>query len=112
MKQRLILVLAVLVAMSGCATFSHKKPAQPAPAAEKPAAQPNYLGKVTLVNESLGFVLIEASPSSMPATGQALKCFSNGAETGIVAVSAERNRPFVSADIVKGTPHQGDEVYQ
>ncbi len=48
----------------------------------------------------------------MPEAGQALKCINNGVESSIIAVGTERKRPFISADIVKGTPHRGDEVYQ
>jgi len=31
-------------------------------------------------------------------------------ETGVLAVSPEKERPFISADIVKGTPQVGDDV--
>ncbi len=72
---------------------------------------PSLVGTVTLVNDDLRFVLIEATPRYLPEVGQALKCINSGTESAILAVSAERRPPFISADIVKGTPHQGDEVY-
>ena len=108
-NQRIIGCVFALLTVSGCAHFSHKKKASNA---AETAVHPTYVGTVTLVNEDLKFVLVEGSPFYMPDPGQALKCFSNGQETGIVAVSAERHRPFFSADIVKGEPQKGDEVYQ
>ena len=110
-NQRLISSLVALLMLSGCATFSHKKHA-PEPPDEAAAIRPTFVGTVTLVNEELRFVLIESTPLFSPEPGQALKCLSNGTESGIVAVSAEKHRPFFSADIVKGDPHKGDEVYQ
>jgi len=110
-NQRIISSILALLSLSGCATFSHKKHA-PVAAEGEVQIRPTYVGSVTLVNEELRFVLIEASPLALPEPGQALKCLSNGEESAIVTVSAERHRPFFSADIVKGEPHKGDEVYQ
>ena len=109
-KLRIIVCFLALLALSGCAHLFHKK--KPAANSEEPQIHPTFVGTVTLVNENLKFVLIEGSPFYLPEPGQALKCLSNGQETGIVTVSAERNRPFFSADIVKGDPQKGDEVYQ
>ena len=95
------------VFLTGCATAARKKPgAEPGP------VQPIFVGTVTLVNTNLGFVLIEATPVFMPEAGQALKCKSNGVDSAIVTVGVERKRPFISADIVKGMPQKGDEVFQ
>lgn len=113
---RIISGLVLLLALtSGCSSFSHKKKEAAASASQQdPAAQPKpvLVGTITFVNPEQRFVLIEVSPRSMPESGQALKCLSNGEESGIVAVTEEREPPFISADIVKGEPHKGDEVYQ
>ena len=97
--------------LSGCASFHHKK--KPAVAVEAPApAAPQLVGTVTLVREDHQFVLIQTSPLFTPDVGQALKCMSNGQETAILTVSPERSHPFITADVVRGTPRRGDEVYQ
>jgi uncharacterized protein (UPF0212 family) len=67
---------------------------------------------VAAVNEDLRYVLVDVGSLYIPAAGTALKSFSGGAETGILAVNAERRRPFIVADIVKGQPKVGDEVEQ
>jgi hypothetical protein len=46
----------------------------------------------------------------VPQSGTALKSFSGDAETGILAVDPEKQRPFIVADIIKGEPKVGDEV--
>jgi hypothetical protein len=68
------------------------------------------VGTVASVNEELHFVLVDVGSLYTPPAGTALKCFSSGAETGIIAVSPERERPFIVGDIVKGEPKVGDEV--
>jgi hypothetical protein len=70
-----------------------------------------------LVNRAAGFVLIDVG-LYIPPDGQALKAFEPGVppaatgETAVLAVSAERARPFIVADIVAGAPAKGDLVYR
>ena len=100
-----VLFIAVVLALPGCANRKH--PAQKAPAA---STGPRRVGTVAVVNEELHFVLVDVGSLYTPAAGTALKCFSGGTETGILAVDAEKRRPFIAADIVKGAPKVGDEV--
>ncbi len=79
------------------------------PLAKAPAG-PRRVGTVALVNEELSFVLIDVGSLYSPQVGTALKSFSGGMETGILAVNPEKQRPFIVADIVKGEPKVGDEV--
>ena len=81
--------------------------------AETPAAAvngPQRVGRVAVVNEDLGFVLVDVGTLYTPQAGTALKSFRNGVETGVLAVSPEKERPFIVGDIVKGTPQVGDDV--
>ncbi len=98
-----------LLLLTGCASLKHKEkhPAEPPPPA---ATGPQRVGRVAVVNEELGFVLVDVGSLYTPASGTALKSFRNGVETGVLAVSPEKERPFISADIVKGTPQVGDDV--
>ncbi|MDP9292356.1 MAG: hypothetical protein M3O82_08335 [Verrucomicrobiota bacterium] len=70
------------------------------------------MGTVAFVNNDLHFVLIDVGSLYVPAAGQALKTFTGPTESGIVSVSPERKRPFISADIVKGAPQKEDDVFQ
>jgi hypothetical protein len=55
-------------------------------------------------------VLVDVGSLYTPSAGTALKSFRNGVETGVLAVSPEKERPFIVGDIVKGTPQIGDDV--
>ncbi|MGC3990558.1 MAG: hypothetical protein QM796_12930 [Chthoniobacteraceae bacterium] len=101
--------LGLIVMLGGCAVFHKKKPQKPAASEE---SKPHPIGTVTLVNEDLKFVLIDVGPSYLPQRGQAVKTFTNGQESGILAITGERQPPFIAADIVKGSPQKGDDVLQ
>ena len=95
------------VFLAGCA--SHK--AAPGHREEGVVPGPRRVGTVALVNDEKRFVLVDVGSLYTPAAGTALKSFSpGGAETGILAVDAEKQRPFIVADIVKGEPKVGDQV--
>jgi hypothetical protein len=93
------------IIFSGCALGRHP---HPAPAAV--VQGPQRVGTVAVVNEELRFVLVDVGSLYTPRPGTALKSFSDGTETGVLAVDPEKQRPFIVADIVKGEPKVGDEV--
>ncbi len=95
------------VLLGGCATHSKKKKPQP-DAAALPA--PRRVGTVALVNQELGYVLLDVGTLYMPSAGTALKSFTGETESGILAVDPEKRGPFIVADIVKGEPKVGDQV--
>jgi hypothetical protein len=68
------------------------------------------VGTVAVVNEELHFVLVDVGSLYVPRPGTALKSFSGGTETGILAVDPEKQRPFIVAEIIRGEPKVGDEV--
>jgi hypothetical protein len=108
MNQRgcaMISVGIMLASSLGCASF-HKK--------SVPAKSAHHLvGTIALYNQELGFVLIDTSSFAAPALGTALKSIPlDGSEGAVFTVSAERKRPFIVADVVHGTPHPGDRVYE
>ena len=73
---------------------------------------PKRVGRIAMVNVEGGFVLIDSDAWSPPVAGTALKCMREGTETGVVAVGKEQRGAFVAADIVKGSPQRGDDVFQ
>jgi hypothetical protein len=115
-SQSILLALAVALAgaTGGCASLKKMHLPWRHPKKPKPAepAKPQMVGTITLVNEDAHFVLIDVGNSSVPRGGTALKAMSAGVETGVVAVSEVRKRPFAVADIVSGTPKRGDQVFQ
>jgi len=95
------------VVLSGCAT--HKKRGH-AETAEAPGPAPMRVGTVAVVNEDMHFVLVDVGTLYMPPAGTALKSFTSGVESGILAVDPEKRGPFIVADVVKGDPKVGDVV--
>jgi hypothetical protein len=102
------LALCAPLLFTGCALF--KKHPHPAPAVAAASPGPRRVGTIALVNSDLNFVLIDVGSLYTPQSGVALKSFSGASETGILAVDPEKRRPFIVADIIKGTPKVGDEV--
>jgi hypothetical protein len=105
MRNRTLRIIALALCLclgAGCASRSKK--------AQTPVHR--IVGTVVSLDPSGRFVLIDAGTSAVVTSGQALKTFSNGQETGVLAVSPERKPPFVIADIVKGSPQKGDQVFE
>ena len=69
-------------------------------------------GTITLVNEEGSFVMIDNGAYPSPAAGTVLKCNPSGPNAAEVRVTQIYKPPFVIADIVKGTPKKGDQVFQ
>jgi len=98
-------LLLCLVACTACALHKKKKSA--------PMPLHQMVGNIVLVNDKLGFVLIDTGNAAIyPSKGQALKSFTNGHESGVLTVSPEHKPPFLIGDIVTGTPLKGDQVFQ
>jgi hypothetical protein len=64
-----------------------------------------------LIGENAAFVLIDCGSGMIPSPGEAMKAMRNGAETAILRSNGENRKPFAIADVVKGKPAQGDEVF-
>lgn len=118
----LIVAFVVCAGLPGCSSGDKKAGEEDAPVVvptptPRPPGSYEKLGEVVLVNEVAGFVLVDVG-LYVPLDGEALKAFAEGVlpaetgETAVLAVSAERARPFVVADIVAGTPSKGDLVYR
>ena len=118
---RFLLVAALCCSLSACSSLSLPKWAKrkPVPKAtpirfpkEDGKGKRKQVGTVLLVNADAGFVLIDAHGWALPEAGMALKCLRDGADSGTLIVSGERQGSHVIADIVTGTPRKGDQVFQ
>ena len=108
MPVRLLATVLLALLAVGCAARKPKAVRRATPV----ASGPQMVGTVALVNEEGRFVLVDVGSLYSPTPGTALKCFYDGEETAVLAVTAERMRPHIAADIVKGTPHRGDKVFE
>jgi hypothetical protein len=105
--------LAVAGAQPGCAGMKKRAEARKKAAAERNGRrEPRLIGVVKLVNSDGGFVLIDSGTNPAPSSMGNLKCMTGAVETAELRVSEIRRHPFVIADIVKGAPNKGDQVYQ
>jgi cbb3-type cytochrome oxidase subunit 3 len=118
MRQRFRLPLTIaltLLLLPGCAFLRWQKEKRRA-AEEKRLAEmpkvPQLVGAITLVNADGGFVLIDSGSAPSPPVGTVIKSRTAGVESGELRVTEVRKRPFVIADIIKGTPQKGDPVFQ
>jgi len=106
LPQNFLAVAICCFGLAACATHRNRVPSAPIKA---PAPAPVAIGSVSLVNESLGFVLIRTGET--PAVGSVLQVRAKGGvETALLKVSAEQKRPFIIADITKGKPQVGEVV--
>jgi hypothetical protein len=64
------------------------------------------------VNSADGFVLVDFGMQPTVAPGTKLTTRTNGTESGELLVGDVHKRPFVIADVVKGSPQKGDQVFQ
>jgi len=101
-----LLFAAICLGLTACATHRNAVPEAPIKA---PAPAPQCIGKISLVNESLGFVLVQTAQT--PEAGTLLQARSNvGEETALLKVSAAQHPPFLIADVMKGKPQVGQVV--
>jgi hypothetical protein len=91
--------------LAGCGVLAEKRRVESAPL-------PAPSGTVVLVDEARRFALVDFGTLPPPMPGTAVKCFSGGSETGILAVGPQRRGVFLVADIVSGAPGVGDRVYR
>jgi hypothetical protein len=104
---RLVFALLIVTQLSGCALPRRRPKAKRA----TPAA-PLLVGTITLVNEDGHFVLIDSGMSPSPIPGAVLQSRAANGESGELKAGAIRRRPFAIADVIKGTPQVGDQVFQ
>jgi hypothetical protein len=119
MRFRLVILLSCCALLGGCRKLSlggkPKGAVRPSivgfsqPGFEPRA--PKLAGRIAMVSSDAKFVLIESDAWSIPPEGTALKCLRYGAETAVLTISKERRGNYIAADIVKGAPQRGDEVY-
>jgi hypothetical protein len=115
----LLTIAATVLVLPGCSLlrkWDQKHQEKRRAAEEKRLAvmpkRPQLAGTITLVNPEGGFVLIDSGSAPSPPVGTVIKCQSAGVVSGELRVTEVRRRPFVIADIVKGTPQKGDPVFQ
>ncbi|MDR3403139.1 MAG: hypothetical protein P4L99_11645 [Chthoniobacter sp.] len=104
-------LLAVVFLLPGCGLLHWPHWGKKPPRAE--AKIPRLVGTVTLVSDEPTFVLIDNGSLPAPAAGTVLTINASPGGTPVeLKVTAIRKPPFVVADIVKGAPKKGDQVFQ
>jgi len=77
-----------------------------------PAANPpRWAGTIRMVNAAEKFVLIESNTLSAIVPGETYTVIGGGAETASLRMTDLRESPFLIADIVSGSPTEGDKIY-
>jgi len=110
MKSHRAMAVCGIFLLSGCTALPWARHGTKHASSVLPPSGPRRVGRVALVNAELGFVLVDVGSLYAPQAGTALKSFHGTEESGVLAVSPEKQRPFIVADIVKGAPKVGDDV--
>lgn len=105
-----LLLAAAIIVLPGCGLLHMWPWKKKAPGAV--AKAPRLVGTVALVNEEDSFVLIDNGSLPSPSAGTVLKCNLTGTTSAEVRVTQIHKPPFVIADIIKGLPKKGDQVFQ
>jgi hypothetical protein len=84
------------------------------PKKQKPPAAlaPQWTGVIRMVNAAEHFVLVEAASSAAAVPGETYLSVAGGAETSTLRMTSLKNPPFLIADIVSGTPSEGEKIYR
>jgi hypothetical protein len=122
---RYFAVLIAAVCLTGCIFGRHKHQTPPpsivdlSPSAPTTPANTNTFrvtpdesitGRVTLVNDNLRFVVLTFPLGQLPAAGNRMNVFRNGAIVGEIKISPQQHDDNTVADIVLGEARKGDEV--
>ena len=105
MTIRLFTFLCAITVLPGCALF------RDAPKPVQQSSTERFLGTISMVNEDGHFVLIDFGGFTAPTPGVELQVRRSGDDVAVVKAGAEMRRPFAAADIVSGTPQNGDDVW-
>ncbi len=101
-------LFAAIFLLTGCGALRWPFKKKPPKATAKSRL---LVGTVTLVSEDPSFVLIDNGSLPPPAAGTVLTINNSGVAPVEMKVTHIQKPPFVVADIVKGTPKKGDQVF-
>ena len=103
--------------LCGCSVSKKKKTPQKAEARQSSAKKSDdagtwtqTLGRVSLVNPDMAFVLVDIGTAPAPEPGASLRAYANGTASGELVVSNYQRRPFLIGDIISGMPRVGDSI--
>lgn len=110
-----ILVLALVIALSGCATKNDPKYTEVPPPSNpkvKPVIKPTtaITGKVVSFNVVGRFAILNFPITKMPQIEQTLFIYRENLKVGEVKITGPQKEDNIVADIVEGEAKQGDEV--
>jgi hypothetical protein len=98
--------LVLALACQGCALFGWGRKQKDVPE----ASLPSWLGRVVMVDEAHGFVLVDTGAPMTLQPGAAVLTFREKSRTGSLRVTKEARPPYVALEIVDGAPAIGDQA--
>ena len=105
------LLLSVVLAAAGCGTWkSSRGTTKPAKSETIVTPGDGLTGRVSLVNKSSRYAIVNFPVGRLPASGQLLAIYRNGLKVGEVKVNGPQMDNLVTADLVTGDCRTGDEA--
>lgn len=100
----LFLLLACILGSSGCSIFGLKKDDTPE------ATLPTWLGRVVMVDEEHGFVLVDTGARTVPAAGVKVFTLRDKQKTSSLRATGEARPPYLALEVLDGMPVLGDQA--
>lgn len=114
MKISRIIGLSLLCFLTSCSMLKFGKKDEVksgAPSDRSPGGRSIPIGEIVFVNDKVGFVLVRSGRSLRLKEGAELEARQGATPTAILDYSPERKKGFMTADILRGTPNVGDNVF-
>jgi len=99
-------VLLLALACQGCTLLGWGRKKEEVPEASLPA----WLGRVVMVDEAHGFVLVDTGAPMTLEPGATVLTFREKSPTGSLRVTKEARPPYIALEIIEGAPAIGDQA--
>jgi hypothetical protein len=99
-------LLLLALACQGCSLVGWGRKEEEVPE----ASLPSWLGRVVMVDEAHGFVLIDTGAAMTLEPGAVVLTFREQSRTASLRVTKEARPPYIALEIVEGSPAIGDQA--
>jgi hypothetical protein len=99
-------LLLLALACQGCSLVGWGRKKEEVPE----ASLPSWLGRVVMVDEAHGFVLIDTGATMTLEPGAVVLTFREQSRTSSLRVTKEARPPYIALEIIEGSPAIGDQA--
>lgn len=104
MLRHSVFCVAFVCALPACSLLGPKKPDIPE------ATLPTWLGRVVMVDEVHGFVLVDTGARTVPVAGVKVFTLRDQQKTSSLRATGEARPPYLALEVLEGMPALGDQA--